>query len=195
MRRYYITDRLTCPDILGSIHRAAESGVDFIQIREKDLNSRDLFDLTLAAVNTIRAWPTRVLVNGRVDIALAAGAHGVHLPARSILPAEFRRIAPSGFLIAVSCHTTTELGEAEGADFAVYGPVFDTPGKGPPIGLDSLREAARTSRSRFTPWGSFRRECPLLSPRWSGRNRRDPAVSELFAVKEMPYAVRLTRTY
>ena len=145
MRRYYITDRLTCPDILGSIHRAAESGVDFIQIREKDLNSRDLFDLTLAAVNTIRAWPTRVLVNGRVDIALAAGAHGVHLPARSILPTEFRRIAPSGFLIAVSCHTTTELGEAEGADLAVYGPVFDTPGKGPPIGLDSLREAARTS--------------------------------------------------
>ena len=145
MRRYYITDRRTCPDILGSIRRAAEAGVDFIQIREKDLNSRDLFDLTLGAVSAIRAWPTRVLVNGRVDIALAAGAHGVHIPARSILPSQFRRIAPSGFLIGVSCHSTTELAEAEGADFAVYGPVFDTPGKGPPLGLDSLRDAVRIS--------------------------------------------------
>jgi thiamine-phosphate pyrophosphorylase len=145
MRRYYISDRRTCPDILGSIRRAAEAGVDFIQIREKDLNSRDLFDLTLGVLDTIKAWPTRVLVNGRLDIALAAGAHGVHLPARSILPTEFRRITPSGFLIAVSCHSTTELAEAEGADFAVFGPVFDTPGKGPSLGLDSLRDAARTS--------------------------------------------------
>jgi thiamine-phosphate pyrophosphorylase len=145
MRRYYITDRRTYPDLLRSIRRAAEAGVDFIPIREKDLNSRDLLDLTLAAVDTIRAWPTRVLINGRVDIALAAGAHGVHLPARSIQPAEFRRITPWGFVIAVSCHSTAELAEAEGADFAVYGPVFDTPEKGPPLGLDSLGEAARTS--------------------------------------------------
>ena len=74
------------PGHFGFDSSGRRGGVDFIQIREKDLNSRDLFDLALAAVNTISAWPTRVLVNGRVDIALAAGTHGVHLPARSILP-------------------------------------------------------------------------------------------------------------
>jgi thiamine-phosphate pyrophosphorylase len=145
MRRYYITDRHSCPDILASIRNAAEAGVDLIQIREKDLNSRDLLDLTRRALRAVSLWPAKILVNERTDVALAAGAHGVHLPSRSILPCEFRRITAPGFLIGVSCHSKAELAEAKGADFAVFGPVFDTPGKGPPLGLDSLREAARIS--------------------------------------------------
>lgn len=145
MRRYYITDRRSCLDIIESIRRAASTGVDLIQIREKDLTARELLDLTARAVRTVASWPTKVLVNGRIDVALAAGAHGVHLPGRSILPVECRRIVPQGFLIGVSCHSLSELAEVAGADFAVYGPVFDSPGKGRAIGIEALREAARTS--------------------------------------------------
>jgi thiamine-phosphate pyrophosphorylase len=112
-----------------------------IQIRAKQLSPRDLVNLVRRAA----AIPgTRILVNTRTDIALACGAQGVHLPAGSIAPSTIRRIAPAGFLIGVSCHTVDELRAAEndGADFAVYGPVFASVTKSVvPIGLDALRNA------------------------------------------------------
>ncbi len=114
-----------------------------IQIRAKELSASDLSGLVRSVLRV--AESSRILVNTRTDIALACGAHGVHLPAGSMAPETIRRIAPSGFLIGVSCHTIDELraAEREGADFAVYGPVFPSPTKSAtPIGLEAFREAA-----------------------------------------------------
>jgi len=142
--RYLITDRHLAGGIeplLELIARNIAAGIDWIQIREKDLRDRELFHLARQIV-AIRK-DAKVLVNGRADIALAAGADGVHLPAGAIAPRELRRIAPAGFLIGVSCHAISELqqAQAEDASFAVYGPVFPPLSKRealPPIGLEGL---------------------------------------------------------
>jgi len=147
--RYYITDRHAAGGtaaVLDCISRALANGVDFIQIREKDLPARDLCYLVRHSLALPNPRSTRILVNSRADIALACGAHGVHLPGRSISPRTLRTIVPAGFLIAVSTHTLVELraAEAESADLAVLGPVFSTPSKsgyGPACGIDRLREA------------------------------------------------------
>ncbi len=147
MSLYYITDRkqLEC-DLLEMIERALRAGVELVQIREKDLGARELFELARAAVALTQSLPGRILVNSRADVALAAGAHGVHLPAASVAAGEIRKIAPPGFLIGVSCHSPAEVRQAaaEKADFSVFGPVFDTPSKrpyGPAQGLPRLQEA------------------------------------------------------
>ena len=117
-----------------------------IQIRAKELSGRALAHLVRAAV----ALPGgKILVNTRMDIALACGAYGVHLPAGSVAPNVLRKIAPVGFLIGVSCHTVAELqaAEREGADFAVYGPVFPSVTKaGTPMGLEAFANAVRQVR-------------------------------------------------
>jgi len=139
MNRYCITDSLEVAA------RAAHAGVDMIQIRAKELSGRALAELVRSAV----AASNNVLVNTRTDVALACGARGVHLPADSIAPSTIRRIVPSDFLIGVSCHTIDELqaAEREGADFAVFGPVFPSPTKPvTPIGIDALRAATRAVR-------------------------------------------------
>ena len=149
MRHYYITDRLRCrEDVLDCIEANAREGVDWIQIREKDLASRALLELVQAALRRVETYGTRVFVNGRLDIALAARAHGVHLQSNAPPVSDLRRIVPAGFSIGVSTHTVDEVCRAdrEGADFAVFGPVFPTSAKhGPePIpGLAGLRAACR----------------------------------------------------
>ena len=151
MRRYYITDRRSCPgSLLDCIEANARHGCAWIQLREKDLAPRELLDLARAALARVRCHGTAILVNGRLDVALAAGAHGVHLPAGSPAPCDLRPVVPSGFLIAVSAHAVKEVcrAEREGADLAVFGPVFPTrskPSRSEIPGLGGLREACSAS--------------------------------------------------
>jgi thiamine-phosphate pyrophosphorylase len=124
-----------------------EAGVSLVQLREKAMRPRVLYELTRRAAELTRHSATRLLVNDRADIALAARADGVQLTTRSLHPLVVRDIAPRDFLIGVSTHTLEEAQAASmaDADFALLGPVFDTPEKrayGPPLGLDALREAA-----------------------------------------------------
>jgi thiamine-phosphate diphosphorylase len=127
---------------LGLIRSAAMVGIEMIQIREKALEARSLYELVTEAVRSMPGPETRVLVNERFDIALSAGADGVQLTSRSIPVADVRRQVPDHFIIGVSTHSIDEVLEARasGADFALFGNVFPTPGKGEPAGLDELSE-------------------------------------------------------
>ena len=152
MKRYCITDSLEVAA------RAARDGVELIQIRAKELSGRALTELVRGAVAVAGS---NVLVNTRTDVALACGAGGVHLPAGSMAPNTIRRITPSGFLIGVSCHTIEELqaAEREGADFAVFGPIFASITKAvTPIGVDELRRATSSVRMPVYALGGVTRE-------------------------------------
>jgi len=156
---YYITDRTLFAGtemdrrakLLQKIAEAARSGVDFIQLREKELPAQELERLAGEAIEIVRASSrnTKILINSRSDIALAVGAEGVHLRSADISAEDVRRIwskAGSGQrpVVAVSCHTEAEAARAalSGADFVVFGPVFEKQNApSEPTGFDQLRSA------------------------------------------------------
>ena len=170
---YYITDRtafpgdeaMRCRRLLEKIAEAARHGVDYIQLREKDLSARELESLAREAIRIIGQAGNRatnhLLINSRTDVALATAAAGVHLPANDVSPTEVRaawqgkcgagaiarEISPQAPLVAVSCHSPQEVTQAasNSATFAVFAPVFekkDTP-TAHPTGLDALHQACR----------------------------------------------------
>ena len=131
---------ITMADWLRALGRA---GIGAVQIREKDLDDRDLYALTRLA-RTILPPPVRLLVNGRLDVALAAGADGVHLPADGVPVAALRERFGPALLIGRSTHSVAEVERArdEGADWVTFGPVWPTPGKGAAVGTGELARAA-----------------------------------------------------
>jgi thiamine-phosphate pyrophosphorylase len=164
----YVTDRRILPvenpadvseTLLRKVEEVAAEGIDWIQIREKDLSGKDCAALTsevlrrAAKAAASSANAARILVNDRLDVALSEGAGGVHLGERSLAVAEARRLAASSgvdtdFLIGVSCHSAEEAkaAEKEGADYIFFGPVFATPSKtgyGAPQGLARLADVCR----------------------------------------------------
>jgi thiamine-phosphate pyrophosphorylase len=131
--------------ILRWTEAAVAAQVNLVQIREKSLSARVLYELARRAAAITRGSATRLLVNDRFDVARAAGGDGVHLTARSLPANVVRQIAGSDFLIGVSTHSleTARQARDDGADFAVFGPVFETPSKqafGEPQGVEKLRE-------------------------------------------------------
>ena len=134
-------------EILHQVSAAVAAGIELIQLREKNLTARVLFELTERAMEIVRDTSTRVLVNDRADIAAGAGADGVHLTTRSLDADVVRKTFGPNVLIGVSTHSHVEARRARdaGADFVVFGPVFPTRSKkeyGPPLGIGKLSEVA-----------------------------------------------------
>ena len=134
--------------ILAQVSAAVSAGLELIQLREKRLTARVLFELSKQSAALTRGSVTRLLVNDRADVAAAAGADGVHLTTHSIDAATIRRTFGKDFLIGVSTHSLAEAEVAKegGADFIVFGPVFATPSKenyGLPAGLVKLERVAK----------------------------------------------------
>ena len=144
---YVVTDRAqTAGRPLEEVTRAAlAGGARVFQLREKDLEARELTALAERLLGVIRPAGGLLLVNDRIDVALAVGADGAHLSQRSLPPAVARRLLDRGRLLGVSCHSLAEAAEAQegGADFILLGPIFFTPSKasyGAPLGLEILKQ-------------------------------------------------------
>ncbi len=147
---YVITDGQTTVEhfdkaagqIILLVEAAVAEKVALIQIREKLLTGKQLFELTSMCVRATRGASTKLLINDRTDIAAAAGADGVHLTESSIPAAFVRKAFGDKLLIGQSVHSAEKAIAAsrDGADFAMYGPVFDTPGKGTAVGIESLAQ-------------------------------------------------------
>ena len=136
------------PEILRLVRAAVDAEVPLFQIREKLLSARVLYEVVVRALSITRGSKTRLIVNDRVDVARAAGADGVQLTARSLPADVVRTTCGDEFLIGVSTHSCEEAqaARAGGADFVLFGPVFETESKrafGPPQGLDKLRAVTR----------------------------------------------------
>ena len=173
MIRCHITDRRMAGGIEPLVKAIALSlmdGVDLVQIREKDLPGGELAALVERVVALPNPHRSRILVNSRVDVAIGCGAGGVHLPAGALTVDRVRRIAPSHFLIGVSCHTERELLEADqdGADFALLSPVFlsrSKPEPQPPLGLERLALWAGKVRLPVLALGGVSQRSALLCER------------------------------
>ena len=165
-----VTDRRRLPAqqsregaLVRCVGLAARAGVHLIQIREPDLDGGPLASLVLRCVEAVAGTRARVLVNDRLDVALAAGAHGVHLPGHGFSASRVRPAVPAGFLIGRSVHHATEAARVaeEGAvDYLVFGSVYPTPSKAgmAPAGVAALAAAVAAVRIPVLAIGGIRAE-------------------------------------
>jgi thiamine-phosphate diphosphorylase len=150
-----ITDRRRLADprpdaVVRQIRQAVARGIQLVQIRERDLEGRALYDLSRQAVDAVKGSTTRVIVNDRLDVALAAGAHGVQLRAGSFSASRVRTLVPTGFLIGQSVHSISEAAAARAADFLLYGTVFET-GSKPGVAAAGLEQLSAVVQSTAVP--------------------------------------------
>ena len=145
-RLYFVTDRKQTANrpLTDVVHAALDAGVRAVQLREKDLEGRELYALAERLRALTARYRARLLINDRLDVALAVEADGVHLGHNSFTVKDARRLLGAGKLIGVSTHSRQEITAAQEADFLLFGPVYYTPSKaayGEPQGLDRLRAA------------------------------------------------------
>ncbi len=151
---YLITDRLQLPEgrqLLIVIEELLQAGLQMLQLREKDLSAAELLPLAADLRTLTRHYNCALLINDRVDVAMAVGADGVHLAGHSMPPTAARKLLGPNKLIGVSTHCLEDIlaAAAQGANFVTFGPVFHTPSKaayGEPVGLKKLQQVcAETS--------------------------------------------------
>ena len=149
-RLYFVTDRRQTAGrpLSDVVHAALDSGVRAVQLREKDLEGGELYRLASRLRDLTARYAARLLINDRLDVALAVGADGAHLGQTSLPVSTARQLLGPDKLIGISTHSPNEIAAAQGADFVVFGPVYFTPSKagyGQPQGLARLRQAVRHS--------------------------------------------------
>jgi len=156
-----VTDRTICRGSLtDAVSAALRGGATAVMLREKDLAARDLYELALALREVTRRARALLIVNDRVDVALATGADGVHLGWKSLPPRKAREVVGPAGLIGVSTHSAEDAwkAEREGADYVTFGPVFPTPSKEglvEPQGLAGIRRVKESLRIPLVALGGI----------------------------------------
>ncbi|TNF52127.1 thiamine phosphate synthase [bacterium] len=161
---YLITDRKLVTrhlSLVTAVRQALKGGVIAIQVREKDMKTRQLLKLSYRMRELTEKFQAKLFINDRFDIALAVGADGVHLAQSSIPVHVVRKTVKNRLLLGVSTHSLKEAKEAEkaGADFITLGPVYQTPSKmqyGKPVGLETLKRVCRTINTPVFAIGGIR---------------------------------------
>ncbi len=160
-RLYFVTDRKQTNGrpLVEVVHAALDGGLQAVQLREKDLEGGELYRLASALRELTARYQAKLLINDRLDVALAVDADGVHLGQASVPVSTARQLLGLQKLIGVSTHSLDEVAAAAGADFVVFGPVYFTPSKaeyGDPQGIDQLRAAVQHSRMPVLALGGIK---------------------------------------
>lgn len=162
-RLYLVTDRRQTNGrpLVEVVHAALDGGVRAVQLREKDLEGGELYQLAATLRELTSHYQARLLINDRIDVALATDADGVHLGQTSFPVTVARQLLGPEKLIGVSTHSQEEITAAEGADFILFGPVYFTPSKaayGAPQGVERLRQAVGQSAVPVIAIGGVKEE-------------------------------------
>ncbi len=162
---YLITNRwqVRCGDLCAAVEAALRGGVRAVQLREKDLSSRELHELAVRMREITGRYGARLIINDRADIALAVRADGVHLGGHSMPVRDVRSLVGERLMVGVSCHCISSALAAEegGADFVTFSPIYETPSKiayGNPLGPAALAEAAERLRIPVFALGGIKLE-------------------------------------